>query len=101
MTSDQKKSEIVLRLKVHFSHLFVHVTREYVGIYVQSGVIGHLFLENHQDDRNNECLCKSEEISTSNVKVRDDPYCPLGWYSYGHKCVRFTADNKQAHRRFL
>ena len=56
MTSEQKKSEIVLRLKVHFSHLFVHVTREYVGIYVQSGVqtqqihfIGHLFLENQND----------------------------------------------------
>ena len=51
--------------------------------------------KNDQDDRNNGCLCKSEELST-NVKVRDDPYCPLGWYSYGHKCVRFTADNKKS-----
>ena len=41
MTSEQKKSEIMLRLKVHFSHLFVHVTREYVGIYVQSEVHTH------------------------------------------------------------
>ena len=44
------------------------------------------------DDRNNGCLCKSQEPA-SEVEKRDSP-CPVGWYSVGEKCIRWTRNNE-------
>ena len=48
--------------------------------------------KNDQDDTNNGCLCKSQE-EAHEVKRRGS-ICPVGWYSVGEKCIRWTFDNK-------
>ena len=48
--------------------------------------------KNDQNDRNNGCLCKSQEPA-SEVEVKDS-VCPVGWYSVGEKCIRWTYENQ-------
>jgi len=50
--------------------------------------------KNDQDDRNNGCLCKSQE-SASEVSVKISS-CPIGWVNYGEKCARWTPDNRRS-----
>ena len=56
-----------------------------------------------QNDKNNGCLCKSQDL-TKEVKLKD-PFCPLDWFSIGSKCVRFARGNRKtwddAHRYCL
>eukprot|EP00091_Calanus_sinicus_P019749 TRINITY_DN5078_c0_g3_i4.p1 TRINITY_DN5078_c0_g3~~TRINITY_DN5078_c0_g3_i4.p1 ORF type:complete len:263 (+),score=72.49 TRINITY_DN5078_c0_g3_i4:42-791(+) len=45
-------------------------------------------LKNDQNDRNNGCLCKSEQaLSEKEVKESE---CPAGWWDLGSKCMRMT-----------
>merc|ERR1719330_2307791 len=49
--------------------------------------------KNDQDDRNNGCLCKSQELAKE-VDEKSRSVCPVGWYSVGEKCIRWTYNNK-------
>jgi len=44
-----------------------------------------------QNDKNNGCLCKSQDLN-KDVKLKD-PFCPPYWFSIGSKCVRFARAN--------
>merc|ERR1719323_2505038 len=47
--------------------------------------------QNDQDDTNNGCLCKSQEPT---YETERSSICPVGWYSVGEKCIRWTIINK-------
>jgi len=49
--------------------------------------------KNDQNDRNNGCLCKSQELADE-VDKRSLSDCPVGWYTVGEKCIRWTLYNK-------
>merc|ERR1712012_1096308 len=49
--------------------------------------------KNDQDDTNNGCLCKSQDLAKE-VKLID-PFCPIDWFSVGSKCVRFARGNRK------
>jgi len=49
--------------------------------------------KNDQDDTNNGCLCKSQELAKE-VDEKSRLVCPVGWFSVGEKCIRWSSNNK-------